>query len=601
MRRITINREINRRMSDMIYTRRMWHRGQMIFFFVLVMLTSGVPIAQANKSYTVEYQDPNGTVLRQWSVEYDDDDRLVKYKAGGGCSGCGSGSAGGYQHYEYYDGETEGDSRYEGLLKKQYNADGDVILGNVYDFEVANKNEDPNDQGYIYLPEPLLAYQYAIDPNDGNPTFYDFKFRTYDAADNSMVEYTFIDNDTRRVAKYYYTSAAFATVTSKVEYEMLNDDPNDPVGKMFTTTYSYDGEKKIITYPSGKKQYVEELNDSGRVAKSYLYNVKNQTSINEEQFSYSYTGGHLTSHIDARGGETIYNYNDSSNLLTYRADPNNDIGIETNDHRLKVFYTYDGARRVLTEEEIDAETEYSNSPKLKKTSYEYHNTMGVSHWGQLKEQTLDYDWSGSGYTKSETTRYAYDAFGAQNRVMGPDGVVRGTNYNLAGQVESEYVLAEGLNSQAISQTRYLYDDDGRTEWILKAVDTDTFDPNDSDSPDSWLRVTKYEYDFLGRRTAVVQDPNGLALRTTYEYNHQGEVIKTTQPNGKWTKTIRDGRGLMTNQIEGYGAGVSEVEVARTRFIYDANGNLKDQIAPDGTRIRYIYDNFGRRRKVVRGL
>ena len=40
---------------------------------------------------------------------------------------------------------------------------------------------------------------------------------------------------------------------------------------------------------------------------------------------------------------------------------------------------------------------------------------------------------------------------------------------------------------------------------------------------------EYEYDDYGRQTKVIEDENGLSLATTYDYNNQDEVTKTTTP------------------------------------------------------------------------
>jgi YD repeat-containing protein len=93
----------------------------------------------------------------------------------------------------------------------------------------------------------------------------------------------------------------------------------------------------------------------------------------------------------------------------------------------------------------------------------------------------------------------------------------------------------------------------------------------------------------------------LALETQYEYNYQGELIKTILPNGKWTETYRDGRGLVYSEIVGYGEGTGRTEVAETGFLYDDDKNLIEQIAPDGTRTEYKYDNLDRVVSIRRGL
>jgi RHS repeat-associated protein len=226
----------------------------------------------------------------------------------------------------------------------------------------------------------------------------------------------------------------------------------------------------------------------------------------------------------------------------------------------------------------------------KKTTYNYDTTNGF-----LNSKVVDYNCSGfyGDCGESAITEYKYNAFGQLTREKSSEGVVTGKGYNYAGQIESEFVLADGgdinepdTSLTLVSQTKYEYDADGHTKKIIRAKDGGTFTYG---SPDSWI-VTEYGYDFLGRRTSVIEDANGAhPLTTSYEYNNQGEVTKVTEPSGKWTKTIRDGRGLVTQRIRGYGS----VDVLITSYEYDENGNLIEQTNPDGVVWNFEYDNFDR--------
>jgi YD repeat-containing protein len=77
--------------------------------------------------------------------------------------------------------------------------------------------------------------------------------------------------------------------------------------------------------------------------------------------------------------------------------------------------------------------------------------------------------------------------------------------------------------------------------------------------------------------------------TTYEYDRQGQLKKTTYPTGRWVAIERDGRGLVILEMVGYG----QTNMYETAFDYDANGNLIWQRNPDGTEYEWEYDNFDR--------
>jgi YD repeat-containing protein len=114
-------------------------------------------------------------------------------------------------------------------------------------------------------------------------------------------------------------------------------------------------------------------------------------------------------------------------------------------------------------------------------------------------------------------------------------------------------------------------------------------------------VTEYKYDQHGRRTSVIADQGGAALETAYEYDYQGRVKKTTLPNGKWTETHRDGRGMVRVQIVGHDSMEDENDWLVTLFYYDARGNLSEKVTPDNVSTVYKYDDFDRLVMVRKGL
>ena len=117
------------------------------------------------------------------------------------------------------------------------------------------------------------------------------------------------------------------------------------------------------------------------------------------------------------------------------------------------------------------------------------------------------------------------------------------------------------------------------------------------------RVTRYEYDSLGRQTTVtLPDPDGIGEQTapTSEtvYNALNQVVETIDALGNVTKYEYDWQGQLTRVTspdpDGYGSQSAPV----TEYIYDATGRLVAQIDSLGNVTEYVYDELGRQTKVL---
>ena len=544
--------------------------------------------------------------LRIWDAKYDDRGRLIE-SSQGGCSSCGSEMD--YKRHEYYDpSDYDENPVFEDLVNKEYNSNGDIVLWNEYDINSPNGITDPNDSDFITMPMPLLYSQYAIEDPDGSPITTKFIDASYDSDLLSSVESKWVDNNNKQIVKKYYSDDSFLNIYKKVEYEIINDDPDDPVGETYTTTYSmYDtdggGYMDVTTYPSGNRQVVNVWDENSQPSESYIYDTQNETMAQREFYEYT-SDGLLEKHTNARGGVTAYSYTSDGNVSKIE-EPQTATG-----NQQITVYTYDDARRMVEEKHKDTNDDWV------KTSYEYNATTGF-----LDSIIVDPNENMEGEIYEGlnlTTEYKYNDFGQVIREQNPSGVVTGKSYNIAGKLESEFVLSDATdidNSDdgisVISQTKYTYDTDGNVKIKAVALDDEEFTLG---SPDEWT-YTGFVYDFLGRKIQSIQDAvvdaNDIAtgtvlandtsgrlhLITSYEYDNQGRLEKTTLPNGKWTKTVRDGRGYIKSQSVGYGS----TTVATTEFEYDADGNMIKQKSPNGVVTIKEYDNFGRVRRVRRGL
>jgi YD repeat-containing protein len=509
---------------------------------------------------------------RVYTLDYDESNQVVAVSSG--CAACGAG----------------------GSVRYEYDANGALI-----------KIRDANDVNVV-----IYEYKYASDwithvylgEASGGNHIQRFSYASTVGASYIADINDYTDANNYRVTREFRDSGG--TVTKQIKYEELNDDPNDPNGEYFVehTVYIRDANnnvtRKVVIPPSAnaadppdpnsgvRKEYTHDPNTDDVLTETW-FDV-NDVNITVSQYTYDYIfdpcgnilNVRIKTHTDARGVTTYYYYNGDDVEPSLKVMPQVTEGI-SGTQQLKYEYEYDNRKRVTLETQLD-----DSNNILAQTRYEYDN------WGNLTRR-LDYD---DVSDSNEVTLYRYNGFNEMTRMTLPYGAVSGKSYNDDGKVESEFVLAEPSDvnesePNLLSQTKYYYDDNGRVKEIAKAVDDGVFDYND---PNSWI-WTEYEYDLRSNRTKVTEDANGLGLTTTYEYNNQGEVVQVTLPNGKWTKTYSDGRGLTTKTEVGYGG----TTVATTEFKYDANGNLKWQKAPDGFWTRYDYDDYDRLIGVIKGL
>ncbi len=502
---------------------------------------------------------------RTYTIIYDANDRVIA--TSGSCSSCGGGGV----KYEYDDAN-----------RIQYVKDANDTV--IYE--------------YAYDTKGRIIDKYLGEANDGNHIQ---ELEYLDYYDSSYREdiYDYINPTEYRVTREYKTSAGF--VTERIKYKNLNEYAYAPFGESYTeyTVYFYDANdiitKKVVIPPLGNYSDPNDPNTIAGIRKEYTYDPNigrilaekwfdaNDVNFTVSSYTYEYIiddGNIVDSRVktftDGRGAVTEYVYTDANDTNPYRKFmPQVTTGI-SGTLQLKYEYQYDSQNRVILEKQLDD----SNSV-IVQTKYEYDN------YGNLVKRYDDYGDS------NELTEYEYNGFNEMVKMTLPTGVTQGWSYNDVGKVESEFVYDSCDPNYICSQTDYFYDKNGRVEKIARAKDSDTFFIND---PNQWI-WTRYEYDLQGNKTRVIEDANGLALETLYEYNFQNEVEKVTLPNGKWTKTVRDGRGLVDYTQVGYGSTTE----ATTSFEYDGNGNLVKQTSVKGIGTKYVYDDFDRLIKVTKGL
>lgn len=403
----------------------------------------------------------------------------------------------------------------------------------------------------------------------------------------------------------------------KYDYDLLGNviRVTDPEGRK--TVYSHDNEGNILSVgmESGEKKTT--------VKTSYTYDkrgrVLSETDAEGNRTLYSYDrNGNVICKTDALGGKTLYEY-DSLQRVVKMTDA---IGRTT-------FYTYDKNGNVETITDpagVVTKNYYSNDRFIKVTqkesaeqseelviiSYEYDSC------GRKKREIL-----GDGFTLS----YEYDKAGRVAAMIGSNGRVLKYMHDSMGRVietddcgtKTHYAYTgtgklKSITDACGNEIRYFYNE---LDLLCKVERTGT----DSESLEG--HVTTFEHDLSGK---LICETDALMQKTLYSYDDMGELSSRVDRDGNETIYTRDGNGNITGirYMDGsevlckYNAlnGLKEVKekIGLTKIENDILGRIvkvtdprgeaveyeygpRDEktaiIYPDGKRVDYIYDAFGK--------
>ena len=402
----------------------------------------------------------------------------------------------------------------------------------------------------------------------------------------------------------------------------------DAFGRVITATDAQ-GEASHIAYDRlGRVVQTVAASGNGEIITTQTYDafsrVLTRTDGNGYTTTYQYSdedrtttmttpeGIAVVTEVNAQG-ETVRVQDGNGDVMTYRYDANGNV-IETvaaagTADEVSTRSAYDQANRVL--ETVDG------NGVVTRFAYDAAN--------RVTTRTVDPD------GLAITNQYRYDAQGRVTHTVDGNGITTETHYDSQGQVIATVVdtslAPEGLSRPAgfgnpvRQRTEYTYDDRGQSLTMTEAAGT------------ADARVTAYQYDALGRRTEMIQDPDGLNIRTAYVYDQNDNLIRTTDPEGtatvyhydahnRLTDTVIDPSGLALEQSQTYDDNnnvVSRTDANGTTTVftydhdnrllsttvdpsglalttsqaYDANGNVVSRTDANGTVTEYTYDSVNR--------
>ena len=567
-----------------------------------------------------------------------------------------------YTTYYEYGADADGTDTKGAYLTREYIVqDGkEVSKKYAYDMTTGNtKSEtDVNGNKTTYEYDILGRLVNSANPDNSCKTF------AYIDAKNKDSRIEFSDANGTKFANTYdilgnliksevYLDSQWKTL-KEVEYDYRGNKTKEKDANGNSSIFEYDSAGQLIKKSYYEKDQVNKaeinltytiafdettpllltITDEDGYIQKYYYDIgnrlqKSETTMDNVTFypttySYDYTGNKV-SMTDLIGNKTNFTY-DQLGRLTKKTDAASN---ETS-------YTYNSLDKALTVDE----------PGNKETSYVYDTQ------GRVLEEKVGV----KGLADFTYKKYNYDNIGNVLSVVqgefknGKDVPANRTEYtyNNMNRVSDEYRAIDDTRREHI---KYTYDNNGN-----KISSTEYTD----ETGDKFLNYI-YKYDFAGKqiseegssqelmedgsydinssyRTILQRDLSGNVLKeqkyngigyddTTYTYDYRNKPLTEVEPfkndgTVKTTEFTYDKRGNVLTQLtkvngentgtlykyDGMGHAVSKADTIgnTTRYIFDANGNIKKEIDPryqnedinKAPGIEYEYDALNRQTKLT---
>ena len=350
--------------------------------------------------------------------------------------------------------------------------------------------------------------------------------------------------------------------------------------------------------------------DSGRVTSI--------SDFNGNTLKYSYdANGNLTASQDRNGNNTVYAYDNGHNLLTIKTPDGTQALTNNFDSSGRLTYSRDAlGYQVSFTNNVAAQTQTITDRNGNPTTYAYDQDGNITQVTDALNNitTSTYDANDNKLSETnalgKTTNYTYDTLG--NRLTETDPLNHTTTYTY--NALSKPLTITDANGHTTTNT---YDANGNllttTDPLGKAT-TNTYSSNGlllttkdplgnttsftydgsgnlPTQTDAKGTVTTYTYDANNNRasqsvTRTLAGGTQQTLTTSYAYDPNGKLTKTTYPDGSTTQSIYNNLGQQVTSIDALGR--------QTTYQYDNDGHISQTTYPDKTSDSVQYDKNGNR-------
>lgn len=397
------------------------------------------------------------------------------------------------------------------------------------------------------------------------------------------------------------------TRTTKLSYEAGRlstvDGPRDDVDDITSFHYDQLGRLSRMDLPSGEVITIDEYDQHARAVKfqradhpqvSLQYdrygNVSRITQLGQS-VDYVYNAeNRLTSVTNPNGKTSTLSYDQAQRLTSVSDDLGRTVALTFNtesQEQTRTFlgvngslinslnYVFDAEGRIqsVTEEQIDN----SNNKTLSSTTEVKYDSFGQPVGARDKESGREIS-------------FVFSELGRMLQSSEPNGLSEQHKYDTHNRLIAH-------TDRRFNTTRYHRDDFGHVHF-LESQDTG---------------ITQYNYDSAGNR---IKKTNADGDVTRYQWDAANRLVEQVDIDGKTSYTYhsQNGRLIETNnpsiterytytkfaQLETHTRHIDD-HAFTTKYIYAANGKLRNKILPDGQTLRYHYHESGPNAHTLRAI
>lgn len=386
----------------------------------------------------------------------------------------------------------------------------------------------------------------------------------------------------------------------------------DQFGRLESTTnalgesvhYKYDADDKCIqvTYPNGSKAHfvydrlgrVMEIIDCSGAVTRFSYNRFGKVNRitdpagNTRLAEYD-NAGQLISLTDETAAKTVFDYDAMGHVAaitnpygmksSYEYFPGGLLARFLDAHGIERSYAYDICGRlakVHQDKDISWSLTYDLLGRIKAV-------QGSDGWSRKYEYDALGECSSLRDANGNLTRYKRNGFGELAQTVDALGNSTEFNYDARGNL-IDIIQSDGKN--LARQTHYERDLLGRITKIINPLGQET----------------SYSYNELGHLASILDAEDFM---TTYSYTPTGSLQDISYADGRKVdfsydilsrlSTVKDWLGTTSIERDAAGRIVSTEDPLGSIVRYErgAAGELTGLVYPDGKRVSYKYDNFGR--------